>query len=116
MGTPAAIREGRGNTMRRSLPLRTILMSSICLSSAAALAGPPKVGDRVLAARGRTNSFFIATVTKASELDGGSVKFLDGTEQNYGPITFEPSVRPLDWKVGSHLECSADPKITAVVG
>jgi hypothetical protein len=95
--------------------IATVLSSTLVLSSTTALAEGFKPGDKVVAMRGRTNSFFAATVKTASD-DGGSVTFADGTEQQYGPITFEPSLRAFDWKVGSQLECGADAKTAATVG
>jgi hypothetical protein len=80
-----------------------------------ALAEEPKPGDRVLAMRAGTNSFFAAKVVTAS-YEGGSVTFDDGTTQEYGPITFEPSLRPYTWKVGGQIECGPDVKAVVDVG
>jgi hypothetical protein len=87
---------------------------------AAALAAEGwKVGDRVLALREGTNSYFAATV-KSVELEydtpKGSVTFDDGTVQEYGPITFGPSLRKFEWAVGSTIECGADAKAVVAVG
>lgn len=73
-----------------------------------ATAGAVEVGDRVLAMREGTNAFYPATVTELGDEYGtpvGSVRFDDGTVQSYGPITFEPSLRPFDWRVGSTVTC-----------
>jgi hypothetical protein len=68
----------------------------------------------VLALRGDSGRF-VAVVKTATE-DGGSVTFLDGTVQKYGPITFKDSLHRLDWAAGTKLDCSADPAVTAKAG
>ena len=73
-------------------------------------------GTKVLALRGSTNAYFVATVKTATD-DGGSVTYLDGTVQEFGPITFPVALRAFDWKVGSELQCTADDttgKVTAI--
>lgn len=105
--------------MHMAMKLRLSMMMMVAfgwlLQSGAAEAIEVKVGDRVLALRQATNSYFAATVKTAS-YEGGSVEFDDGTLQEYGPITFEPSMRAFEWKIGSELECSAAAATTAAVG
>ena len=72
-------------------------------------------GTKVLAIRGSTNSYYAATVKTASD-DGGSVTYLDGTVQEFGPITFPVALRAYDWKIGSELQCAADAKAAAAAG
>ena len=96
-----------------------LIILVICSVVVLAVGAVPRVGDRVLAMREGTNSFFAATVKSAETEDGntsGSVKFDDGTEQEYGPISFEPSLRPFDWRVGSRIECGASAQVAVDAG
>jgi hypothetical protein len=99
--------------------MKTPLVIASLLVSGTAFAAW-KEGDRVLAMRSGTNSFFAATVKHVeAEPELGktsSVTFDDGTVQEYGPITWDASIRAFDWKAGSPLECSPDAATTAGVG
>src|SRR5262245_61460435 len=96
------------------------LMFSVSLLLVASPALAWKDGDRVLALRSGTNSWFAATVKHVElEPDLGktsSVTFDDSNVQEYGPITWDASVRSFDWKAGTLLECSTDAATTAGVG
>ncbi len=94
--------------MRLGKPL---FLGVFTLGLAGSALAAPKVGEKVLAMREGTNSFFAATVKSAVTEDGntsGSVTFADGTTQEYGPLTFEPSLRPFSWAAGSAIECGPD--------
>ena len=53
----------------------TMVGIGVLLTTSVAVAEGHKAGERVLAMRSGTNSFFAATVVTATEDEGGSVKF-----------------------------------------
>jgi len=79
-----------------------------------------KQGDRVRAMRSGTNSWFAGTATRANpDIDLGDtneVTFDDGGTAVFGPITWPAGAKPFDWKAGTNLQCSDDPKVTASIG
>ena len=105
--------------LKTSLFVTSLVSLGVSLVAASLALAEPKVGDRVLALRAGTNSYFAGTVKKVpppGEFENGTVTFDDGKTQEYGPITFEPSLRPFDWKIGSQIECAADAATAVDVG